>query len=479
MHADEANQAVKTGELLEAGRYAFDPRDHHGPTLYYTAAVVARLRGESSLAALRESTVRLVPAIAGTAVVVLLAWLALPAAAGPRGHGASPGLGRWPALAAAAFVALSPPSVYYSRYFIQETLLLAFFLAALVCARRWWLTGRARWAAAAGVCAGLAQATKASAPLFFALAALAWWLARDRTAPAPGRRPYRDLAAAALAALLTAALLYSSFFTHPAGLRDAVAAYGHAFARFGAEAAPTGHEKPWWYYLNLFGWFRAGGLLWHQAAFTALAVAGLLVAAFGRDRFLRGVALHTLAVVAAYSLFAYKTPWHAIHFVPGLALLAAGALAALARRPAGRLVAAACALAVAVSLVPQLWRVAYQRPADQRNPWAYVHSARDVLKVRPLAVAALADPAAAGRPIRVISDEYWPLPWYLRGLPAVGYWPTPPAECDGALVIAAQPLADSVRARLRDRYRETILGLRPGVLLTVFIREDPAPANRN
>ncbi len=33
MHADEANQAVKLGELLDAGRYAFDPRDHHGPTL--------------------------------------------------------------------------------------------------------------------------------------------------------------------------------------------------------------------------------------------------------------------------------------------------------------------------------------------------------------------------------------------------------------------------------------------------------------
>ena len=27
MHADEANQAVKFGELLETGRYAFDPRD--------------------------------------------------------------------------------------------------------------------------------------------------------------------------------------------------------------------------------------------------------------------------------------------------------------------------------------------------------------------------------------------------------------------------------------------------------------------
>jgi len=247
-------------------------------------------------------------------------------------------------------------------------------------------------------------------------------------------------------------------------------------ARFGADAAPTGHEKPWWYYLRLFGWFRAGGLVWHQVGFAALAVAGVFVAALGRDRWLRGVALYTGAVAAAYSLFAYKTPWHAIHLVPGLALLGGGALAACARRPVGRVVAVAVALGVLVSLLPQLWRAAYLRPADQRNPWAYVHSAPDVLKIRPLAAAALAVPGAAGLAVRIVSDEYWPLPWYLRGLPAVGYWSEPPAECDGALVIVSQVHADTVRARLRGRYRESILGLRPGVLLTVFTRDESAAA---
>ena len=35
MHPDEANQAYKTGELLDTGAYAYDPTAHHGPTLYY------------------------------------------------------------------------------------------------------------------------------------------------------------------------------------------------------------------------------------------------------------------------------------------------------------------------------------------------------------------------------------------------------------------------------------------------------------
>ena len=35
LHHDEANQAVKFGQLLATGDYQYDPVDHHGPTLYY------------------------------------------------------------------------------------------------------------------------------------------------------------------------------------------------------------------------------------------------------------------------------------------------------------------------------------------------------------------------------------------------------------------------------------------------------------
>ena len=58
----------------------------------------------------------------------------------------------WPALAAAAFVAVSPPALYYSRYFIQETILAALNLAVFVAARAWWRTGLTRWALALPGC---------------------------------------------------------------------------------------------------------------------------------------------------------------------------------------------------------------------------------------------------------------------------------------------------------------------------------------
>jgi len=368
MHADEANQAVKFGELLEHGRYAFDPHDHHGPTLYYAALPVAWLRGESTLATLTETTVRLVPALAGTLGVILLFVLASP-------------LGRWPALAAAALMAVAPPSVYYSRYFIQETLLVTFTLAAFVCVRRWWHSGLTRWALAAGACVGLMQATKASAPLFVGAALVAaWFTVKSRPVT---RRPRRDVMAALFAAFVVAALFYSSFGTHLAGLRDAVATYTHTSAR---AAAGSGHEKPWFYYPQLFGYQRVGGLVWQQLAFSALAGAGVLVAFATRQPLLRFAAIFTLIVFVALSLAPYKTPWHAIHLVPGFALLAAGALAAIRFRTLALTLAA-----VVLGFQLQQTRLAvFLRPADARNPYAYVHSSPDVLKLPALAAAALA-----------------------------------------------------------------------------------------
>lgn len=456
MHADEANQAVKTGELLEHGRYAFDPRDHHGPVLYYAALPIAWVRGQRTLASLDETTLRLVPAIAGTASVALLFWLAL-------------SLGVWPALTAAALLAVSPPAVYYSRYFVQETLLVAFTLGLLACARQWWHTTDRRWVIAAGLCAGLMQSSKASTPLFLSAAVVAALAAPGFVAQLSRRSHLtRDLALAIGAALVTAALFYSSFGTHPAGLIDAIATYRLTAERLGAGA--TGHEKPWPYYLQLFGVQRWGGFSVAQSIFPLLIGAGALVALSLRRPVVRWILVYTGLIVLLLSSSAYKTPWHAIHFVPPFALLiAVGVHAACAKSRVAITITAVLTLASLGTLLYQTRFVAFLRPADARNPFAYVHSAADVKKYRALAGAALA--RHPDRPIRVISEESWPLPWYFRGLEKnTGYWSTPPADCDGALVIASEHQSAAVRDRLRDRYEESILGLRPGFIMVVFMR---------
>lgn len=449
MHADEANQAVKTGELLEGRGYAFDPSDHHGPTLYYAALPIAWFRGERSLATLTETSLRLIPALAGTAAVLLLYALALP-------------LGRWPALAAAAFLAVSPPAVYYSRTFIQETLLLAFTLGALVCGHRWWTSGRLPWAIAAGICAGLMQATKASAPLFLVAALIGLTLARPiRPVSA---RPGRDLGLALLAAAVCAGLFYSSFGTNPRGVAGAFSTYAAFGQRLTGE---TGHEKPFWYYFSLFGWQKKDGVVTHQLLFSLLALGGLVVALFSRTRpLLRWTLGYTVTVTLVLSLTAYKTPWHAIHLAPGFALLAAGLLVSLPARLTGRVLATSLAGVAVAAQAAQVRLTSFQRPADERNPYAYVHTSPDVRRI-----PALAARVAPGELIRVISEEVWPLPWYLRDRTDVGYWTTPPDDCDAALVIASAGFSEEVQSRLRGRYTTGYVGLRPGFVLVTFTRQ--------
>ena len=71
MHHDEANQAVRFGILLESGDYHYDRHDHHGPTLYYLTLPFAWMRGQRTLAALDERTLRMVPAVFGAGLLLL------------------------------------------------------------------------------------------------------------------------------------------------------------------------------------------------------------------------------------------------------------------------------------------------------------------------------------------------------------------------------------------------------------------------
>ena len=106
MHHDEANQAVKFGDLLEKGEYTYDPIEHHGPTLYYFSLPVAWVSTGKSFAALDEGMLRLVPALFGVGILLLLLLF-------------KDGFSRSAILFSGIFVAISPVMVFYSRFYIQ------------------------------------------------------------------------------------------------------------------------------------------------------------------------------------------------------------------------------------------------------------------------------------------------------------------------------------------------------------------------
>jgi uncharacterized protein (TIGR03663 family) len=442
MHADEAVHAAKFGALLEGRGYAYDPSEYHGPTLYYLALLPAWVRGQSRYVEIDEVTVRLVPAALGVGLVA--AHFAARSVLGAEG-----------ALVAAFLAAISPAMVYYSRYFVHETLLVFFSFGALLAACRYLREPGGTPAALAGTCAGLMVATKETGSLALGCMVVAFALTllvtRGPAASLPPPRAFarrRHLLLALLATLVVAAVLFSSFLTHPQGIVDAVRAYSFYLER--ARTAPW-HVHPWTYYLGLIIHFPSRGTpFWTEGLILVLALAG---GAAGRvpkgvpgadSRALRFLGFYTLLMFVAYSAIPYKTPWCLLGFLHGMILLAgAGAvfLVRSLRGTASRALAVAFLAGAAAHLGWQAFQGSFRFAFDPRNPYVYAHTGTDVFGiVARLTDLARAHPDGSAMPVQIISREnLWPLPFYLRGLSRVGWWKSVPESEPNAPVILVTP----------------------------------------
>jgi uncharacterized protein (TIGR03663 family) len=490
MHHDEANQAVKFGALLERGEYRYDAQDHHGPTLYYLTLPSAWLRGQYTFASLHEATLRGVPVVFGTATILLLPLL-------------STGVGRTAVATAALLMALSPAMVFYSRMFIQEALFACFTFAFVIAIGR--LVARDQvplrgvrlpparsrgglgWSAVAGIAAGLAIATKETSaivlPAAIAAGAIAWWSpgsGRPRNLLTDGRQRTAIIVSLAAAALV-AVTFYASFFAAPAGILDPLRAAGTYFAR-GVD--PASHVHPWHYYLGLLTYSAGGGLKWSEGLVLVLAAVGA-AAAWRRSEgprptarfWARYLTSYVLIAGVIFSVIPYKTPWNLLPFYVGAFALAGMGFATLVeglRSRALRLALAAAFALGSLQLGWQAWRAAVIYPADPRNPYVYAQTVPDAVRMaaRIRSLAAM-HPDREGTAVSVIAppSEQWPLPWYLRTMPHVGYWMAPgdALAVQAPIIVSSMEHQPALDKALGDRYVAEYFGLRPELLLTLYV----------
>jgi uncharacterized protein (TIGR03663 family) len=497
MHTDEAVHTVKFDELWHTGVYQYDPQDYHGPTLYYLTLPVVWLSGARDFAATEAWMYRLVPVACGFIALLLVGLLA-------------DGLGRWAALVSATLAAVSPATVFYSRYYIQETLLVCFTLLLLGAGWRYLQTRRIRWAVLTGLGVGLMHATKETCVITWGTLALSiaivWWTTRCagpsssasvQTASTP--RALRSLRLGLLVGFATATVvstaLFSVFFTLPRGIFDSLATFASYLHRAGSGI----HDHPWDYYLRLLVYWRDGaGPVWTEALIVALAVLGGVAAwlrppqttnAAGRApgdsfsrwvtfdvRLARSLALFAVLLVVVYSAIPYKTPWCVLTMLQALILLAglgAVELVRLARRTPARIVIIAVLALGAVHLARQAAVANFRYYASARNPYVYAQTVPDVeLLAAELEHVAAAAPAHHHLLIYVIADNPWPLPWYLRRFPRVGYWPAVPAQPDADVVLASHTLESDLVPRLHGAYNTEYFGLRRDEVLLRCIRSE-------
>jgi len=480
MHCDEAVHALRFRSLLEEGRYTYDPHEYHGPSLNYLTLPVAGADSADDLAEVTETHLRLVPAVCGILLVALL-W-PLRRVLGPVAT-----------LFAAALTALSPAMVFYSRYYIQEMLLVCSTFAAMVALQRLSTTNSATTAPNAsatnrllpfsrflcfswlGLAVGMMHASKETCVIALgamvvaaAVVFAAEKLAGKDLAAEVATEPYKTWRTAAghgfigvlvvaVVAAAVSALFFSSFFTNPAGVADSYATYIHYAARAAGEGSAGPQDHPWHYYFELLFWHRdEAGWLWTEGAVAALALVGLAAGAIGKGlpttsvpaaRFL---GVYTVLVAAFYSYMPYKTPWCALGFSHGTILLGGIGAAVLVRlMPHASLKAAMLLLlsAAAGHLGWQAHRASFIAQNEPGNPYVHTPTHVDVPRLaEALRQIAAAGPKGQATPVQLIcpDDDYWPLPWYLRDFEQLGGLREVPDGPAAPLIVTRPKLSDPV-----------------------------------
>jgi uncharacterized protein (TIGR03663 family) len=489
MHGDEAIHAFKLGELLVEG-YRYDPNEYHGPTLNYLTLIPAWAGRAQKFADLNETMLRIVPVFFGVLLILLLLLMV-------------DGLGRAGSVCAALLTAISPAMVYYSRYYIQEMLLVCFTFGVIVSGYRYAKHRNIGWVLLAGVFLGLMHATKETCIIAFGSMLLALFLTlivwgRQNGSVLNAFKVVKPshLITGLIAALVVSALFYSSFFSNPIGILDSFRTYTNYLNRAGQNQL---HIHPWYFYLKMLLYYKYGPgpfwSFWSEALIIILAVVGFVIAIRGKGmggvnfHLLRFIAFYTLAMTVVYSVIPYKTPWCLLGFLHGMILLAAvGAvtLIKLAPNVLSRVFIGLLLIAGGAHLAWQGYLSNYKYYADSRNPYVYAHPTTDVFTItKRVEELARVHPDGHKMHVQVIcpGGDYWPLPWYFRRFEKVWWWSRINTNVMPAPVILASA---SIEPNLPDYFYlpppgqkdlyvplfDTYIELRPQVELRGYVTKD-------
>jgi len=509
MHGDEAVHAIKFGDLLEEGVYTYNPDEYHGPTLNYLTLIPARLASAGKLTQVSELTLRIVPVFFGALLVLLV----LPA---------GDGLGWGAAVYVAVLTAISPAMVFYSRYYIQEMLLVCFAFGAIVFGYRYTRNKNIAWALLTGIFIGLMHATKETCIIAFGSMLLALVFTLLMRGPkgflinTVKEIKLSHFLIFLVAGVFVSALFYSSFLTNPGGIVDSVRTYTTYFDRAGGNSL---HIHPWYYYLKMLIYSRYGdGPRWTEALIVLLAVVGFIAAVTRKGlqdirhktqdtglesgvwslesgvnvHLLRFIGFYTLVLTVVYSVIPYKTPWCMLGFLHGMILLAGvGAVVLVKLMPnvLPRLIILLLLFGGSIHLTWQSYLSNYKFYADSLNPYVYAHPTTEVFTIaEKIEEYANVHEDGYNIPVDVIcpQGDYWPLPWYLRSFKEIRWSNEVDNDTASAPLIIASPDVEAVLTNklysltpLQERQmylylfdRPYYVWLRPTIKLKGFVRKD-------
>ena len=485
LHHDEGVNGNFLLSLVRDGRWNYDPRNYHGPTLYYFTAVVPWVikllfgTGASETYGLNTIVIRLVTALFGLATIGLVFLL--------RRR-----LGTVATLAAGLLLAISPGAVYLSRYYIHESLFVFFTLGIVVAAVRFYDQRNPFYLIVAAVSAAMLFATKETAMISAGVLIIAlvctYLYPRVFAALFQGRMPHRsdssgsfvdDLGGFGLLAIcigmsliafvLLNVILYSSFFKNfPQGVYDSLSTF-----KVWTKTGQMAHVHPPITYIQWLAKQEAGPL--------ALGVIGaVFVIVRPVNRLALFVGLWAFGLIAAYSLVPYKTPWLALNFIIPLSLIGGYAVQRIFELERGqlRLPIAIVVLASLLGLYQTIDLNFFNYDNDSTYyVYVYAHTKRGTKDLVEVIERVVKEGGQGGKTgITIVSPDYWPLPWYLRQYTRVGYYGRMSPSTEPLIIASVGQRAEmeSLFGGLYEEVPSSVPGgafeLRPGVDLVLYRR---------
>ena len=440
-HFDEGVNGWFVDQMTHQGFYHYDPTNFHGPLQFYVLCVSQTLCGRS-LWALRMPVV-----LVSTACVGLV--LAFRRYFDERA-----------CQIAALAMAISPAMVFYGRYAIHETWMLFFLLLTAWGLPGLWRFGERRflWASALGI-TGLIL-TKETYVIHLAafLLAVPCLLAYERISPSiplpfgGWKFSVRDLAAIIGVCAALILFFYSGGFLDWSSIPGLWETF-NTWVKTGTEQK-TGHEKEWWYWLQLLGRYEWPALAGLAAGFWLLAPRTPRVA--------RYLAIAGLGALIGYSLVPYKTPWCIIslvwpfHLVFGLAVVRAA-------QWLDRWTTVAFATAITFASLGIALTLNLQDYTDENEPYVYVQTFTDVNKLLiPLHQLVKLNPMHRYLRGHVVLPEQYPFVWLLGDFPRIDYpaFDQLPDPLDADFLLIDDPLVDDIEPTLRLDYFKMPMAIR-------------------
>ncbi len=383
LHHDEGVNYFFADKIINGEGYRYDPTNYHGPLYFFLLVFSLIIFGIS------EFSLRLPAVLFGIILVALpLFWK---------------GRNEFNHYVASFFLLISPSLLYYSRYSIHEISFVLFSLVAIYSFTRILEMGNIKYLPLFAVSLALLFTIKETAIIMLFIVFVIALININIIKKINFKEDYHLILLSIFLFLLIYILLFTSFFSNPQGLIDSIKGFMPWTSR-GFEGA--GHEKPFYYYILL--------LLRYEWPILLLALFGLYFAYRNKDVFSRNIAIWFLFSFIIYSLIPYKTPWLIINITAPMCLLAAIGINNIKLNGLKKNFKTLFFILILIGFAYLVYfsiNLNFIKHWQEENKFAYVHTDKNILGL----VDKVNELYKSDSAILMVSDEYWPLPFYFDG----------------------------------------------------------------